>query len=98
MSQLSMDAAAVSGVIGTSRALIGSSDITRQEYVDTVGLRWDILVYAVAATGEVTGITWSCHVRGVSRALSRGVIQEAGIDTVRDALEVGRLAIEAVGL
>jgi len=98
MSQLSMDASAVSGVVSTSRALIGSSDITRQEFVDIDGNCWDILVFGIASTGEVIGLTWSCHEMGVTRALSRGVIQEADIDTVVVALEVARLGIEAVGL
>lgn len=98
MSQLSMDAAAVSGIVETKRALIGSVDMTRQVFVDRDGCRWDIVVVGLARNGEVTGLTWSCYQHGVSRALSKGVIQEAGIDTVFDALDVARLAIEAVGL
>lgn len=98
MSQTSMDAVASSGIIETKSALIGRDSITRQVFVDNDGNRWDILVFAVAANGEVYGVTWSCHREGTSRALSKGVIQEAEIDTVFDALEVARLGIEAVGL
>lgn len=98
MSQTRMDAVAASGIVLTQRALIGSDDITRQVFIDTDGCRWDILVFAKTATGEVQSVQWSCHEHGQSRALSRGVLQEAQIDTVMDALEVARLGIEAVRL
>jgi hypothetical protein len=95
MSQMSMDAAVVSGIMSTERALIHGADIVRQDYVATDGGCWVLLVFSDSTNG-IFAITWFCHVTGQSRALSKGVIQEAGIDTVFDALDTARLAVEAV--
>jgi hypothetical protein len=97
MSQLSMDKAAVTGILDTERALIRNGEVTRQRFVDERGQTWDIVTYVHLPAGELQWVVWKRHEDSASlRALVRGTLEEAGIETVADALDTARFAIGAL--